>query len=59
MKISELVKLGGEQLVPYYAYILGAILPCISDEEEKMTSVSTVSETKSNRVAPEVRQHEK
>lgn len=33
------MKLGGEQLVPYYADILGAILPCISDEEEKIRVV--------------------
>lgn len=39
MQINEFVKLGGEQLVPYYADILGAILPCISDEEEKIRVV--------------------
>ncbi|WOL11614.1 hypothetical protein Cni_G20378 [Canna indica] len=38
--INEFVKLGGEQLVPYYAEILGAILPCISDKEEKIRVVS-------------------
>ncbi|XP_066383749.1 protein VAC14 homolog isoform X2 [Miscanthus floridulus] len=38
--INEFVKLGGEQLVPYYADILGAILPCISDEEEKIRVVA-------------------
>ncbi|KAK8958871.1 hypothetical protein KSP40_PGU002948 [Platanthera guangdongensis] len=38
--ISELVKLGGDQLVPYYANILGAILPCISDKEEKIRVVA-------------------
>jgi vacuole morphology and inheritance protein 14 len=36
LQINEFVKLGGEQLVPYYADILCAILPCISDEEEKI-----------------------
>lgn len=38
-QIYEFVKLGGEQLVPYYADILGAILPCISDKEEKIRVV--------------------
>ncbi|XP_072991145.1 protein VAC14 homolog isoform X1 [Typha latifolia] len=38
--INEFVKLGGDQLVPYYANILGAILPCISDKEEKIRVVS-------------------
>ncbi|ONM05998.1 Protein VAC14-like protein [Zea mays] len=38
--INEFVKLGGEQLVPYYADILCAILPCISDEEEKIRVVA-------------------
>ncbi|URE24088.1 hypothetical protein MUK42_15831, partial [Musa troglodytarum] len=40
IKINEFVKLGGEQLVPYYADILGAILPCISDKEEKIRVVA-------------------
>jgi len=40
VQINEFVKLGGEQLVPYYADILGAILPCISDKEEKIRVVS-------------------
>ncbi|CAN4123401.1 unnamed protein product [Withania somnifera] len=39
--INEFVKLGGEQLVPYYADILGAILPCISDKEEKIRVMSS------------------
>ncbi|MQM01209.1 hypothetical protein Taro_033960, partial [Colocasia esculenta] len=38
--INEFVKLGGEQLVPYYADILGAILPCIADKEEKIRVVA-------------------
>jgi vacuole morphology and inheritance protein 14 len=38
--INEFVKLGGDQLVRYYADILGAILPCISDKEEKIRVVS-------------------
>jgi len=38
-QINEFVKLGGDQLVPYYADILGAILPCISDKEEKIRVV--------------------
>ncbi|KAF5184427.1 Two-component response regulator orr21 [Thalictrum thalictroides] len=38
--INEFVKLGGVQLVPYYADILGAILPCISDKEEKIRVVA-------------------
>ncbi|KOM58444.1 hypothetical protein LR48_Vigan11g147800 [Vigna angularis] len=40
VKINEFVKLGGDQLVPYYADILGAILPCISDKEEKIRVVA-------------------
>uniref|UniRef100_A0A1J3JUP5 Protein VAC14-like protein n=1 Tax=Noccaea caerulescens TaxID=107243 RepID=A0A1J3JUP5_NOCCA len=38
--INEFVKLGGDQLVRYYADILGAILPCISDKEEKIRVVA-------------------
>ncbi|GAA0154628.1 scaffold/adaptor protein [Lithospermum erythrorhizon] len=38
--INEFVKLGGDQLVPYYADILGAILPCIADKEEKIRVVT-------------------
>ncbi|XP_051144677.1 protein VAC14 homolog [Andrographis paniculata] len=38
--INEFVKLGGEQLVPHYADILSAILPCISDKEEKIRVVA-------------------
>ncbi|XP_042986072.1 protein VAC14 homolog isoform X3 [Carya illinoinensis] len=38
--INEFVKLGGDQLIPYYADILGAILPCISDKEEKIRVVA-------------------
>ncbi|GKC43373.1 protein VAC14 [Tanacetum coccineum] len=41
--IYEFVKLGGDQLVPYYADILGAILPCIADKEEKIRVVSLSS----------------
>lgn len=40
-QINEFVKLGGDQLVPHYADILGAILPCISDKEEKIRVVSS------------------
>ncbi|KAL6543856.1 PtdIns(3,5)P(2) sythesis regulation factor [Orobanche gracilis] len=38
--INEFVKLSGDQLVPHYANILGAILPCISDKEEKIRVVT-------------------
>ncbi|XP_054824448.1 protein VAC14 homolog isoform X3 [Prosopis cineraria] len=38
--INEFVKLGGDQLFPYYAGILGAILPCVSDQEEKIRAVA-------------------
>ncbi|KAG0465729.1 hypothetical protein HPP92_019893 [Vanilla planifolia] len=38
--INEFVRLGGDQLVPYYADIIGAILPCISDKEEKIRVVA-------------------
>ncbi|XAR63679.1 hypothetical protein NMG60_11023704 [Bertholletia excelsa] len=38
--INEFVKLGGDQLVCYYADILGAILPCIADKEEKIRVVA-------------------
>ncbi|GBG76755.1 hypothetical protein CBR_g22971 [Chara braunii] len=34
--ISEFVKLAKESLVPYYDKILGAVLPCISDREDKI-----------------------
>ncbi len=40
VQVNEFVKLGGHQLVPYYADILGAILPAISDKEEKIRLVS-------------------
>ncbi|KAI3818200.1 hypothetical protein L1987_12003 [Smallanthus sonchifolius] len=38
--INEFVKLAADQLVPYYADILGAILPCIADKEEKIRVVA-------------------
>ncbi|CAN6466024.1 unnamed protein product [Victoria cruziana] len=38
--INEFVKLGGDQLIPYFADILGAILPRISDKEEKIRVVA-------------------
>ncbi|KAK8613890.1 hypothetical protein V6N13_101644 [Hibiscus sabdariffa] len=53
--INEFVKLGGDQLVPYYADILGAILPCISDKEEKIRVVAreTNEELRSIKGEPE------
>lgn len=42
LQINEFVKLGGDQLVPYYADILGAILPSIADKEEKIRVVGSV-----------------
>ena len=42
LQINEFVKLGGDQLVPYYADILGAILPCIADKEEKIRVVGSL-----------------
>ncbi|KAF8389952.1 hypothetical protein HHK36_024472 [Tetracentron sinense] len=43
--INEFVKLCGAQLLPYYADILGAILPCISDEEKiRMVACETSEE---------------
>ncbi|KAH9624428.1 hypothetical protein KSS87_008369 [Heliosperma pusillum] len=52
--INEFVKLGGYQLVPYYADILGAILPCISDKEEKIIVVAreTNEELRSFKAVP-------
>ncbi|CAH9095991.1 unnamed protein product [Cuscuta epithymum] len=52
--INEFVKLGGDQLVPYYADILGAILPCIADKEEKIRVVAreTNDELRSIKVDP-------
>ncbi|ESQ33147.1 hypothetical protein EUTSA_v10003708mg [Eutrema salsugineum] len=52
--INEFVKLGGDQLVRYYADILGAILPCISDKEEKIRVVAreTNEELRSIHVEP-------
>eukprot|EP00249_Psilotum_nudum_P024047 c29071_g1_i2 orf=535-2670(-) len=38
--VNEFVKLGGDQLVPYYSDILSSILPCISDKEEKIKAVA-------------------
>nr|XP_024381913.1 protein VAC14 homolog isoform X2 [Physcomitrium patens] len=38
--VNEFVKLGGDQLVPYYAEILGVVLPAISDKEEKIRVVA-------------------
>eukprot|EP00850_Spirogloea_muscicola_P012096 SM000077S21570 [mRNA] locus=s77:213707:218984:- [translate_table: standard] len=38
--LNEFVKLGKDQLVPFYDAILGAILPCISDKEEKIRAVA-------------------
>ncbi|XP_020591676.1 protein VAC14 homolog [Phalaenopsis equestris] len=38
--IDELLKVGGNQLVSYYADILGAILLCISDIEEEVRVVA-------------------
>ncbi|KAJ7283107.1 hypothetical protein O6H91_Y347400 [Diphasiastrum complanatum] len=38
--INEFVKLGGEQLVPYFSNILGAILPAIADKEDKIRVVA-------------------
>jgi len=37
--INDFVKLGGDQIFPYYVVILGAIFPCISDKEEKIIVV--------------------
>ncbi|KAE8728539.1 Protein VAC14-like protein [Hibiscus syriacus] len=53
--MNEFVKLGGDQLVPYYADILGAILPCISDKEEKIRVVAreTNEELRSIKGEPE------
>ncbi|KAH0924045.1 hypothetical protein HID58_024063, partial [Brassica napus] len=52
--INEFVKLGGDQLVRYYADILGAILPCISDKNEKIREVAreTNEELRSIHVEP-------
>ncbi|KAK9115123.1 hypothetical protein Syun_021920 [Stephania yunnanensis] len=40
LPMNELVKLGGHLVVPYYANILGVILPCISDKEQKIQAVA-------------------
>ncbi|KAG7030596.1 Protein VAC14-like protein [Cucurbita argyrosperma subsp. argyrosperma] len=52
--INEFVKLGGDQLVPYYADILGAILPSIADKEEKIRVVAreTNEELRNIKAAP-------
>ncbi|XP_022995157.1 protein VAC14 homolog [Cucurbita maxima] len=52
--INEFVKLGGDQLVPYYADILGAILPSIADKEEKIRVVAreTNEELRNVKAAP-------
>ncbi|KAL9673635.1 hypothetical protein QQ045_029896 [Rhodiola kirilowii] len=41
LTMHELVKLRGEQLIRYYADILVAVLPCISDWEEKTRVVAS------------------
>ncbi|KAK9271914.1 hypothetical protein L1049_002280 [Liquidambar formosana] len=38
--INKFVKVGGENLVPHYADILGVILPCISDKDERIRKVA-------------------
>ncbi|KAK9091465.1 hypothetical protein Sjap_024642 [Stephania japonica] len=40
LPMNELVKLGGHLVAPYYANILGVILPCISDKEQKIRAVA-------------------
>ncbi|CAM6083144.1 unnamed protein product [Calypogeia fissa] len=40
LQVNEFVKLGREELVPYYSAILGAILPCISDKAEEIRVVA-------------------
>lgn len=40
MQIHEFVKLGGDQLVPHYDSILGALLPCISDKDANIKKVN-------------------
>jgi hypothetical protein len=39
VQVNEFVKLGGDQLVPYYADILGVVLPSIFDKEKKIRVV--------------------
>ncbi|CAH8363508.1 unnamed protein product [Eruca vesicaria subsp. sativa] len=52
--MNEFVTLGGDQLVHYYADILGAILPCVSDNNEKIREVAreTNEELRSIHVEP-------
>ncbi|GLJ48313.1 hypothetical protein SUGI_1019740 [Cryptomeria japonica] len=50
--MNEFVKLGGEQLVSYYADILGAILPCISDKEEKIRVVARETNDELREITP-------
>ncbi|GJP85148.1 hypothetical protein CLOP_g15242 [Closterium sp. NIES-67] len=38
--INEFVKLGGAQMMPFYAAVVGAILPCIADREEKIAAIA-------------------
>ncbi|XP_078161333.1 ARM repeat superfamily protein [Carex rostrata] len=51
--VNEFVKLGGEQLVPHYADVLGAILPCISDKEEKIRVVACETNEELRGLKPE------
>ncbi|KAJ1697081.1 hypothetical protein LUZ63_005593 [Rhynchospora breviuscula] len=53
MWISEFVKLAGDQLVPHYADIVGAILPCISDKEEKIREIACETNEKIRKLRPE------
>ncbi|CAI7830393.1 unnamed protein product, partial [Closterium sp. NIES-53] len=38
--INDFVKLGEAQMMPYYAAVVGAILPCIADREEKIAAIA-------------------
>ncbi|KAL2611614.1 hypothetical protein R1flu_023306 [Riccia fluitans] len=53
--VNEFVKLGGQQLVPYYSSILGVVLPCISDKDEKARVVAreTNEELRNVKAKPE------
>jgi vacuole morphology and inheritance protein 14 len=52
--VNEFVKLAGDQLVPHYADIVGAILPCISDKEEKIRALACETNDELRGLKPEL-----
>ncbi|KAF3320141.1 protein VAC14 isoform X1 [Carex littledalei] len=51
--VNEFVNLGGDQLVAHYADIVGAILPCISDKEEKIRAIASETNKELRKLKPD------